>query len=205
MVARFILVRHGETAWNRDERFRGRADLPLNDTGLKQAEAAASKLKDIKAAVIYSSPLQRTLQTAGPIAKRLNHTVQPLDGLIDIDYGDWQGLSAEEAIERDAILHDKWLKSPHDVHFPNGESLEIVRSRVVAAVETLALKHGDDCVILVSHKVVCMVLICAMIGLANSHFWQIRQDVCAINAFDFKDGVPTVDLVNDICHLQNIT
>ncbi len=204
-MARFILIGHGETEWNRDERFRGRADLLLNDTGLMQADAAALKLKDREISAVYSSPLKRTLQTARPLAGRLGLSVEPHEGLIDINYGDWQGLSADEAIERDGILHDKWLKSPHEVHFPNGESLDIVRARVVSAIEELAEKHGDDTVAIVSHKVVCQVLLCAMLGLDNSHFWQVRQDVCAINDFNFKDGDSTVNLVNDICHLQNVT
>ena len=204
-MAQFILIRHGETEWNRNEKFRGRADLLLNDTGLKQAEAAALKLKDRGISAVYSSPLKRTLQTARPLANRFGLSVEPHEGLIDINYGDWQGLSPEEAMERDAILYDKWLKSPHVVHFPNGESLEIVRARVVGAVEELAEKHGDDTIAIVSHKVVCQVLLCAMFGLDNSHFWQVRQDVCAINAFEYKNGDTIVSLVNDICHLQNVS
>ena len=187
------------------ERFRGRADLSLNDTGLKQAEAAAISLTNWQVAAIYSSPLKRALQTAEPIAKQLKLSVQPLEGLIDIDFASWQGLSAEEATGRDSQLFKMWLERPHLVRFPEGESLEIVRQRVLAAVDEVAARHKDQTVILVSHTVVCRVLMCAMLGLDDSHFWQVRQDVNAINIFEMRESAPLVTLVNDTCHLKNLS
>lgn len=204
-MTRFILVRHGQTEWNRVERFRGRADLSLNETGIRQAEAAAARLKGQQVAVIYSSPLKRALQTADIIARELKLPVQFLEGLIDIDFGSFQGLSAEEARKKDNKLLTMWLEQPHLVRFPNGESLDIVRQRVLKAVDELAAKHKDQTVILVSHKVVCQVLMCAMLGLGNSHFWQVRQDVNAINIFEIRDGAPLVMLVNDTCHLKSLS
>jgi broad specificity phosphatase PhoE len=204
-LTRFILVRHGRTEWNRVERFRGRADLSLDETGKRQAEAAALRLKGEQIAAIYSSPLRRALQTAEPIAKQLKLTVQPLQGLIDIDFGSWQGLSAEEATGQDSQLFKMWLERPHLVRFPQGESLEIVRQRVLAVVDEVAARYKDQTVILVSHTVVCRVLMCAMLGLDNSHFWQVRQDVNAINIFELRDGAPLVTLVNDTCHLKSLS
>ena len=203
-MTRFILVRHGQTEWNRVERFRGRADLSLDETGRKQAEAAALRLKGEKVAAIYSSPLKRTIETADILARQLKLTVQPFEGLIDINFGSWQGLSPEEASKQDSRLYRKWLEHPQEVRFPNGESLDIVRQRIVSGVEDVASKHNDQTVVLVSHKVVCQVLMCAMIGLDNSHFWQVRQDVNAINIFELRDSSPLVTLVNDTCHLKNL-
>lgn len=186
------------------ERFRGRADLSLDETGIKQAEAAAASLKGRQVAAIYSSPLKRAMQTAEAIAKVFRLPVQPLQGLIDMDFGEFQGLSAEEARKKDGQLLNMWLERPHLAKFPKGESLDIVRERVLAAVDELAARHVDQTVILVSHKVVCQVLMCAMLGLDNSHFWQVRQDVNAINIFEIRDGAPLVTLVNDTCHLKNL-
>ena len=187
------------------ERFRGRADLSLDETGRRQAEAAALRLKGEQIAAIYSSPLKRTIETASILAGQLKLQVQPLEGLLDIDFGSFQGLSSEEATGRDSQLFQMWLERPHLVSFPKGESLEIVRQRVLGAVEELAAKHVDQTVILVSHTVVCRVLMCAMLGLDNSHFWQVRQDVNAINIFEMRDGAPLVMLVNDTCHLKNLS
>jgi broad specificity phosphatase PhoE len=197
-------MRHGQTQWNREERFRGRADLSLDETGRRQAEVAALRLKEEHAAAVYCSPLRRALQTAKIVGEKLGLPVRPLEGLIDLDFGSFEGLSGEEATRQYPELYRLWLQHPHEVRFPGGEGLEDVRQRVVPAVEQLAAKHKDQTVILVSHKVVCQVLMCAMFGLNNSHFWQVRQDVNAINIFELRDSAPLIISVNDTCHLRNL-
>jgi len=100
-MTRIILVRHGQTEWNRIERFRGRADVPLNGTGIAQAEATGRRLARLaKPAAVYSSPLSRAVVTAGKIARPHGLSVQATDGLIDIDYGKWQGLTPRQVEER---------------------------------------------------------------------------------------------------------
>jgi broad specificity phosphatase PhoE len=202
-MTKFILVRHGQTEWNKVERFRGRIDLILDATGLRQALAAALRIKDWPFSAVYSSPLRRALETAKIIANQLDLTVESLDGLIDLDFGEWQGLNASEAAKRDADLYRLWIERPDLVRFPGGEELADVRERVMAVVEDIAVNNPDQVVVLVSHNVVCRVLLCSLLGLDNSHFWQLGQDVCAINAFEIRDGIPTVTLINDTCHLQS--
>jgi phosphoserine phosphatase len=203
-LTRFILMRHGQTQWNREERFRGRADLALDETGKRQAEVAALRLKEEHAVAVYCSPVRRALQTAKIVGEKLNLPVQPLEGLIDLDFGSFEGLSGEEATKQHPELYRLWLQRPHEVRFPGGEGLEDVRQRVVPAVEQLAAEHKDQAVILISHKVVCQLLMCVMLGLDNSHFWQVRQDVNAINIFELRDGAPLIISVNDTCHLRNL-
>lgn len=200
-----ILVRHGRTAWNKEERFRGRADLPLDDFGLRQAEAAAAKLAGSEAIAVYSSPLQRTMMTAGPVAERLGVSVQPMEELIDIDYGDWQGLSPEEALARDAELYHRWIDTPQAATFPGGEGLRDVRERVEAAIGRVRDEHEGKTVILVSHVVVCRVFICVVLGLDDSHFWQIGQDVNAINTIGMREGRLILNSLNDTCHLKGLS
>jgi broad specificity phosphatase PhoE len=203
-MTKFILVRHGQTEWNRVERFRGRINLILDATGLRQALAAALRIKDWPVSAVYSSPLRRALETAKIIANQLDLNVESLAGLIDLDFGEWQGLNANEAAKRDADLYRLWIERPDLVRFPGGEELADVRERVMAVVEDIAVKNPDQVVVLVSHNVVCRVLLCSLLGLDNSHFWQLGQDVCAINAFEIRDGIPTVTLINDTCHLQSL-
>ena len=96
-MTRIVLVRHGETEWNRVERFRGRADVPLNQTGIAQAEATARRIeKGWEVTAVYASPLVRALRTAEAIAQRFALDVQVHPGLIDIDYGAWQGRSPDD-------------------------------------------------------------------------------------------------------------
>ena len=199
-----ILVRHGQTAWNKEERFRGRADLPLDDFGIRQAEAAAQKLAGCEATAIYSSPLQRTMMTAEPIATKLDLDTQPLEGLIDIDYGAWQGLSTKEALEQDANLYQQWLQTPQNARFPDGERLQGVRDRVEIVANKVLSEHAGQTVILVSHVVVCRVFICTVLGLDNSHFWQIGQDVNAINTIGMREEKLVLNSLNDTCHLKGL-
>jgi broad specificity phosphatase PhoE len=200
-MTRIILVRHGQTAWNigsgAGERFRGRIDLPLDDTGLAQARALAQRLANQPIAAVYTSLLKRAVETAHPIAQQLGLPVQPLAGIMDINYGDWQGLSPAEAAQAYPDLYARWLDKPQRVKFPNGESLRQVRFRGMAALKEIVARHEGRTVLLVAHQVVNKVLVCAMLGLCNSHFWRIQQDNGCLNVFDYQDGVFTAVLIND--------
>ncbi|MEW6033492.1 MAG: histidine phosphatase family protein [Chloroflexota bacterium] len=204
MPTRIILVRHGQTEWNREERFRGRADIDLNQTGLKQAEAAAATLSELGAAALYSSPLKRALRTAEVVARRLGLVVVPLEGVTDVDYGYWQGLSLREAEERDPGVFAQWRDGPQLTRFPGGESMEEVRARAAAAVDALALKHAGQSVVVVSHVVVCRLLVLHLLGLDTSRFWHVGQDNCAVSIFEMRDGLSVALRLNDTCHLREL-
>lgn len=200
-MTRIILVRHGQTEWNRVERFRGQIDLALNKTGQAQARKAARRLTGMPITAVYSSPLRRALETAGPTAQQLGLPVQPLPGLMDINYGEWQGRTPSEVSQQYPDLYQQWMDAPHTVSFPGGESLEDVRYRAIAALEQMILQHTGH-VLLVAHQVVNKVLLCAMLGLETSHFWHIKQDNGCINLFDFNAGIFAAVLVNDTCHIH---
>ncbi len=201
-MTRFVLIRHGQTEWNREERYRGRADIPLNDVGLRQARRLAAALADTPVAAVYASPLQRCLQTAEPIARRHGLQVQPLEGLLDIHYGRWQGLTPAEAAEQYPELYRLWLTSPGRVRFPDGEGLKDVRARATSALAELTDRHAGQTVVLVSHKIVCKVIVCAVLGLTKDDIWRVEQDNAAINVFQHEGGSWVVLLVNDTCHLR---
>lgn len=205
-MTQIILVRHGQTEWNvgagGGERFRGRVDLPLDDAGLAQAKAVAERLADQPVAAVYSSPLRRAMETAQPTAQQLGLPVQPLPGLMDIHYGDWQGLSHAEVAQAHPDLYRRWLEKPHRVKFPRGESLRQVRLRGMAALKEVSDRDAGQTILLVAHQVVNKVLICAMLGLSNANFWRIRQDNACLNIFEHQEGIFTAVLINDTCHLR---
>ena len=203
-MIRIVLVRHGQTEWNKFERFRGRVDIDLDETGRKQAEAAAEKIAQWEISAIYSSPLKRTMSTAQFAADRLGLAVQPLEEINDMDFGEWQGLSIEETRRKYSSLFDLWRYRPEKLEIPGAETLEDVRKRALAAIDEVMAKHEDETIALVSHRVVCKVLLCHVLGLDNSHFWQIAQDTTAINLFEIWDGRPSVLLINDTCHLRDL-
>jgi phosphoserine phosphatase len=203
-VTRLIILRHGRTEWNRVERFRGRADIGLDDVGMKQAEAAAKRIREWPISAIYSSPLRRATTTAEIMAAPLGLSVMLMPGMVDIDYGVWQGLSTEDVMAREGHLYSQWMESPHKVKFPRGESFAEVRERATSAVDDVIRQHLKETVVLVSHKVICQILILSLLGLDSSHFWQITQDVCAMNLFEVRGGIPSALFLNDTCHLEGL-
>jgi len=203
-MTRIVVVRHGRTEWNRVERFRGRADIALDNVGIKQAEAAARRIKEWTISTIYSSPLRRALTTAEIIAATLGLKVQEMSDIIDIDYGEWQGLLNEEVIARDGRLYTRWIENPDGVKFLGGEEFNEVRQRVSKAVNDLIQRHPKESIVLVSHKVICQSLVLSLLGLDNLHFWQITQDVCAMNLFEVRGGIPSALFINDTCHLNGL-
>jgi broad specificity phosphatase PhoE len=199
-----ILVRHGRTAWNRDVRFRGRMDLPLDDFGLAQARAVAQAVRERwpRAAAVYASPLLRAQQTAQPIAAELDLVVQQEPGLLDIDYGSWTGKTPAEAETEDPDRYLLWHSHPQQVRFPGGESLSQVQDRLVAMLELQAKAHAGREIVLVGHLVVNRVLLCTVLGLGLEGYWRLGQDNAAINLLEYKDGRGILRCLNDTCHLR---
>ena len=197
-----LLVRHGQTEWNREERFRGQADVPLNETGLAQAEATGRRVAATwQPAAVYSSPLSRSVETAEAIAGHFGLHVQVHAWLADIHYGDWQGLTPSEVKERWPHEYDNWYMHPERARIPNGESLESLQARAMRTVSELVKAHPGETIVLVGHTVINRVILLAMLGLGIERFWRLRQDTCAINLIEAEDGEYTIVSLNDTCHL----
>jgi probable phosphoglycerate mutase len=203
MTTRILLIRHGQTEWNRVERFRGQADVPLNETGLAQAEATGRRVAQTwRPVAIYSSPLSRAVKTAEAVARHFDLSVQIHPALADIDYGDWQGLTPDEARQRWPEEIDNWYNHPERARIPNGETLTELRQRAMRTVGELIANHADDTIVLVGHTVINRVILLGMLGLGNERFWRLRQDTCAINVIEAETGDFTLVSLNDTCHLH---
>ena len=200
-MAEIIIVRHGETEWNVGEIFRGRVEIGLNETGKKQAELLVQYLSDLKIEAIYSSPLKRALEVAQAIAKYHKLNVEVSQGLNDLDFGEWQGLTRREVREKFPKVYAEWVNHPERVKLPRGESLDEVRKRALTVVGKVIAKHQGN-IILVSHRVVNNALICALLGLDNSHFWNIRLDTCGVTIFDYENGRFILNKHNDTSFLK---
>lgn len=202
-MTKLILARHGETTWNVEKIYRGRTDVNLDEVGIKQAELLGKYLSNWRLEVIYSSPLKRALDTAKLVARYQKVGVHTAQGLIDFDYGEWQSLPEQEVKRRYPALLNEWHDNPHKVRMPGGESLEDVRRRAIEVVNDVLSKYQGS-VLLVSHRVVIKVLICSLLGLDNSHFWNISQDVCGITIFDYVHGRFILTRHNDTSHLREL-
>jgi broad specificity phosphatase PhoE len=201
---RVILVRHGQTAWNAgsgDERFRGRTDLPLDDTGHAQARAVDTRLASEPIAALYSSPLLRPRQTLEPLAARTGLPVQPHRGLIDIAYGQFQGLTHDEAAATFPEQYAMWATTPSQVHFPQGERLADVQARLLSLLHELSERHPGQTVVLAGHQIVNKVLACTVLGLDLDQIWRIQQDTAGIDVLQQVGERWHMLRLNDTCHV----
>ncbi len=201
-MTQIILVRHGQTPWNKDKIFRGSRDIPLNDTGREEARLAGEWLKTETIQAAYCSPLSRARDTGEAIAQHHGLQVLDLPGLTDLCYGAWEGLPLSEVKVKYADLYRQWETAPHTVRFPGGETLDEVKARTLDAVAEVLLRHPGQTVLLAAHRAVNKVLIAAFLGLDNSHFWRLGQDTTAINRFQRVTDTWHIMGLNDTCHLR---
>jgi phosphoserine phosphatase len=203
-MTRIYLIRHGTTDWNKKEIFRGRIDCKLNEAGHAEAQALAAYFQGTDIAAIYSSPLSRASETAQAIGRPKSLSVISDDAFMDMDFGEWQGLALEEVKNKYPALYRTWREQPQDILFPNGESLVQVRTRCWEGLQRVARENLEKITLIVTHRVITKVLICAVLDLDNSHFWQIQQDTTAVNCIDYHNGNFYASLINDTCHLKTI-
>ena len=204
-MTRIVLVRHGHVDWIAPERFRGRAELPLSSLGRRQAQAAAGYIAATwKPDAVYTSPLGRCRETGAAIAAPFRLEPQPIDGLCDIDYGKWQGLTRDQAKKCWPDESELWFRAPHIAALPGGETLAAVLSRVTAALRDILQHHPDQTVVMVGHDSVNRVLLLFTLDLPLSRYWHLRQDPCGINELIFDNGSFVVGSINQTQHLSGL-
>jgi probable phosphoglycerate mutase len=202
-MTKILLARHGHVDGINPKRFRGRAELPLTELGLKQAERLGARIaKQWKPAAIYTSGLQRCVVTAGKIAVASGTGASVLDGLMDLDYGDWQGRVQDEVRKEVPDLFAAWHSTPQLMRFPRGESLQELVARVAEALRSVLLRHPSQTVVMVGHDSVNRALLLQLIDQPLSAYWKLAQDPCCLNEIEIESGRVEVRRVNDTSHLD---
>jgi phosphoserine phosphatase len=202
-MTQIILTRHGHVEWIEPERFRGRADLALTDRGVEQARSTSRRIELLGAvAAVYTSPLRRCVRTAQIISEPLGLEAQPMAALTDLDYGQWQGLTPDEARARWPQEVDLWYRRPDMVGIPGGESLQDVLARVAHALRVVLDRHSQETVALVGHDSVNRVVLLHALELPLSHYWHLGQAPCAINQIEAARDRLFVRSLNETCHLD---
>ena len=148
-MPRLHLIRHGETDWNRDGRFQGHADPPLNELGREQAEELAVQLGAEEITAVYSSPLRRAFETARTVAQAHGLAAAPVDGLREVDVGSWQALTRQEVEERFPEQFRRWLD--YGQGWDDGETYEEMGMRAIAALQELAAHNDGERIVAVTH------------------------------------------------------
>ena len=181
------MARHGETDWNRESRFQGHADTPLNEAGREQARALAERLADDGIAAVYSSPLRRAHETAAIVAAALGLEVESVDGLREVDVGSWSGLTRTEVEARFPEGFRRWLELDHG--WDDGESYEELGRRVLAALRRLAARHRGERILVVSHGGPMRAAMAAAAEVTYADARRVAKPVhnCAVAVFRFED------------------
>ncbi len=198
-----FLIRHGQTSWNKQRRFLGRSDIPMDKEGLTQAAAAAAAIQHIPLAAVYSSPLSRAWGTAEKIVATRTLPIQRVDDLQELHQGDLEGHLSHILVDQYPDFLAAWQKDPTHARCPGGETLDECRVRSVTALRTIAGNHEPGMPIaIVSHRMAIGCIICEALGIPLRFNSMIGQRNTAINLLSWKHGSIRLHRLNDASHLD---
>ena len=204
MKTRLILVRHAEAEGNYKRIFHGWSDGELTEKGHVQAVKVAERLKAIDMDVLYSSSLQRTMQTAGYISRAKNLPIVRTDKLKEINGGDWEGQPWDVLPHRWPEEYHTWENAPHLHRMPNGESMEEFQERLIDEIKYIIGANQGKNVCIVMHGTGIKALLCYFNSYPLEEMFNIQWcDNTAITIIDFEDKKFTVVLEGDSSHLGN--
>ena len=191
-----LLIRHGENDYVAKGRLAGRLPgVHLNDNGKKQAVALADALAEAPVKAVYSSPLERCMETAGPLAEKLNLSITPRKGLLEIDFGDWQNKTLKQLRRRK--LWKVVQINPSRMHFPGGESFADAQMRIVNDLETLSKEHSPkDLIVCFSHSDLIRLAVAYYIGTPLDLFQRISVAPASVSTLHIGEFGSRVINVN---------
>jgi probable phosphoglycerate mutase len=202
---RLIIIRHGESEWNRIGRYQGQADAPLSELGLRQAEALAQRLRNEPIDAIFTSPLQRAAKTAEAVAGHHRHVpfhVEP--ALLEIHHGDWQGMLSAEVVERYGKALEEWRNHPTRSQMPNGESFSNILKRVLDFREALQERYSDKNVLVSTHDVVVKILVADALGMNMDRINRIWVTNASVSVIEYGADLPYLVSLSEACHLGRL-
>jgi alpha-ribazole phosphatase len=194
-----LLIRHGQTNWNLEQRFQGQSDIPLNETGRKQANALAERLAAEKFDAVYSSDLQRATETAKIICTSQIH---PDPRLREVNFGDWEGMIYDEIKVKYPETLAAWEADIFKNAPPHGETLEQLSIRVQSMLDELRKKHEDQNILIVAHGGVLQTLICLALKLPPTMYWQFHLSTASTSEVAFYPAGAILNSLNDTSHLS---
>jgi 2,3-bisphosphoglycerate-dependent phosphoglycerate mutase len=200
----FLFIRHGETQWNREHRFQGQSNPPLNDTGLFQAQRLGARLAQQRSGRLLSSDLQRALQTAEPLARHWRVGIEPWPGLREQAFGELEGWTVQRVQQEQPELWRHWLQQDPDFALPGGgESQRQFYGRVRDAVDDLAKRFAGECLTVVTHGGVLDMLWRAAHGLPPSGLRQCEIPNTGLNRLRWQAGRLSILGWADAAHLAD--
>jgi alpha-ribazole phosphatase len=204
MALRLFLVRHAETAWNRERRYQGRVDTALSDRGYAQAQAVGRALGAVALQAVYSSPLERARATAEAIAAPHGLPVRLDPAFAEMAFGEWEGLTVSEVAARDPEPYRVWIETPERFATPGGESVAAVKARVLTGLERLRAGHDEQTVCLVAHGISSRILILEALGLGLDRLWSLHVASTGVSELEFRPDWTALHRMNTLLHLDAV-
>ncbi|MBN1586586.1 MAG: histidine phosphatase family protein [Candidatus Omnitrophica bacterium] len=199
---KWLLIRHGESTWNESGRIQGWSNPHLSETGRKQAERLAARLKRTKISHLYTSPLRRARQTATAVAEATGLKACPVEELKEICLGDWEGLTPFQVDRQFSNGYASWLKDPHSVRIPNAEGSRPFVQRISRAFQRLRQETSEGTVAVVTHGGVIAAYLSSLLGSDfDRTLLSIQLDNTGLTTLEWINGHPSVRGVNDHRHL----
>ena len=196
-----ILIRHGETIWNKEGRVQGTSDIDLSDAGLDHARRLALSLKDRNICSIYSSPLKRAHKTARLINQYHDAPIYLESGLMEMNQGNFEGFSYQELMACEKDFLKKWISDPASVRMPNGESFTELQYRAWKVIEDIIVR--SDNALVVSHNFTIASILCKIKNISLSEFRSVHVDTASKTIVRFQNGAASIELLNDRSHISN--
>lgn len=203
MNMQLILIRHGETLWNKEGRVQGTSDVELSDTGRKQARLLALSLKDHAIEAIHVSPLKRAFQTAEIINEFHSLDIQLHQGLMEMDQGDFEGFSFKELMAGNKEFLQKWIAAPAAIKMPNGESLAELQNRAWSSMEEIISKSQNA--LIISHNFTIAAILCRLRNISLSEFCSVCVDTASKTIIRLDNEGAIIDSLNDRSHLSGVS
>lgn len=216
-----LIIRHGETDWNVENRCQGWMDIPLNANGKSQTLDTLRAIKNINISKIYSSPLIRAYEMANKISKSKKIPLFILDELKEINFGIWEGKKLDFIKQKSQNLYKIWLSRPEEIRFPQGENLKNFSLRVIKVFNKIIrenLKISKEIklpssisrnlsekakILIISHGMVNRIILCKILGLSIGQFRYFSNDNASISEITVNSqGKMAIKKINDTCHLR---
>lgn len=196
-----VLIRHGETEWNRDRRIQGHTDIGLSEIGHEQARRLSARLAREPIQAVYSSDLARARETAEPLAAALALPLRTTPLFREVGFGVWEGLTVTEVEAGWPNEYAAWRSDSVRYRPPDGERIEELQCRSLAGVTEILAAHPGETVAIVGHGGSVKSILCGLMGFPMSLWRRLRMDNTAVSRILFGPLGPTLTLYNDTCHL----
>jgi 2,3-bisphosphoglycerate-dependent phosphoglycerate mutase len=200
---RLVLVRHGQSTWNREHRIQGQLDPPLSEEGRRQAALLAARLAGRRFAGFYASDLKRAFETAEVLGSVLGQRPEPLSSVREIFLGEWEGFQTEDIANRYPEAWASWVDEPDWDVVPGGEGAAAFDARVGAALEDVLRRHPHGEVLVVTHGGVIQMALHRIVGRQSRGLFPFKIQNASVTLIEQRDGRMVIAGVNDIAHLED--